>query len=143
MYISCSRCFEGYNPMEGHDCKNEPALPAPVPKPRFGDTIENGWASTDNPTRVGIFVREGYRTGRMNRGRYFEVTNGEGKFWELMVDRDHKITVTRDSAPGVLAALHGLVDWLEDNKRTIDGEFSMDELLAGPRAAIAKAEAVA
>lgn len=63
-------------------------------RPRFGDTIENGWASEDNPTRVGIFVREGRRTGRLNPGRYFEVTDGNGKFWELPVTTDHKITVT-------------------------------------------------
>lgn len=62
-------------------------------KPRFGDIIENGWASADNPTRVGYFVREGRRTGRMNAGRYFEVTDGAGKFWELPLGRDHKITV--------------------------------------------------
>lgn len=61
--------------------------------PRFGDIIENGWASERNPTRTGYFVREGRRTGRMNPGRYFEVTDGAGKFWELPVDRDHKITV--------------------------------------------------
>lgn len=62
-------------------------------KARFGDTIENGWASEDNPTRVGFFVREGRRTGRMNAGRYFEVTDGHGKFWELPLGTGHKITV--------------------------------------------------
>ena len=63
--------------------------------PKFGDAVENGWASEANPTRVGLFVREGFRTGKMNRGRYFEVTDGNGKFWELPLDRDHKITVRR------------------------------------------------
>lgn len=33
-------------------------------------------------------------------------------------------------------ALTDLVDWLEDNKMTIDGEFSMAELLAPARAAL-------
>ena len=60
---------------------------------QFGDIIENGWASDDNPTRTGFFVREGRRTGKMNPGHYFEVTDGAGKFWELPVDKDHKITV--------------------------------------------------
>lgn len=59
----------------------------------FGDIIENGWASADNPTRTGIFVREGRRMGRMNAGRFFEVTDGKGHFWELPLGRDHKITV--------------------------------------------------
>jgi hypothetical protein len=70
-----------------------------VTGPRFGDVVENGWASDGNPTRVGFFVREGRRTGRMNRGRYFEVTDGEGKFWELPVDRESKIIVR----PGFLS----------------------------------------
>jgi hypothetical protein len=67
-------------------------------KPCFGDVIENGWASEANPTRIGLFVREGRRTGRMNPGRYFEVTDGKGKFWELPLDRDHKISVRRQAA---------------------------------------------
>ena len=69
--------------------------------PRFGDIIENGWASEENPTRVGLFVREGRRTGRMNAGRYFEVTDGKGKFWELPAFGDHRITVS----PGPLSEL--------------------------------------
>lgn len=73
-------------------------------EPRFGDIITNGWASEDNPTRVGLFVREGRRTGRMNPGRYFEVTDGEGKFWELPLGRDHKITV-RPAVDRLSAAL--------------------------------------
>lgn len=68
-------------------------------KPRFGDIIENGWASEDNPTRRGFFVREGRRTGRMNAGRYFEATDGAGKFWELPIDRDHKVTIVARAHP--------------------------------------------
>jgi hypothetical protein len=36
--------------------------------------------------------------------------------------------------------LADLVDWLHDNQRSIEGEFSMDDLLAGPRAVLARAE---
>lgn len=61
---------------------------------RFGDVVENGWASEDNPTRRGYFVRLGWRTGKMNAGRYWEITDRKGKFWELMPYGDHKITVT-------------------------------------------------
>lgn len=43
------------------------------------------------------------------------------------------------AAPDVIRELLDLIEWLEVNERTIDGEFLMDELLAGPRAAIAKA----
>ncbi|GAA5417949.1 hypothetical protein Pryu01_03027 [Paraliobacillus ryukyuensis] len=49
---------------------------------KFGDIIENGWASKDNPTRIGIFVRHKKKT--------IEKTNGKGKFWETYHDSDNK-----------------------------------------------------
>lgn len=49
---------------------------------RFGDIIENGWASKNNPHRKGIFVRH-------NRNK-IELTNGKGKFWEVVHDGQHK-----------------------------------------------------
>lgn len=51
--------------------------------PRFGDVVENDYASPDNPTRRGYFVREFKRTGKLNPGLTWEVTDGDGKFWEL------------------------------------------------------------
>jgi hypothetical protein len=69
---------------------------------KFGDIVENGWASERNPTRVGFFVREGHRPlGRMNPGRYWQITDGKGKFWELSPVGDHRISVR----PAGLAAL--------------------------------------
>lgn len=67
-------------------------------KAKFGDAVENGWASEANPTRVGYFVREFRRPrGQMNPGLTWEITDGNGKFWELMPTGDHKITVTSAS----------------------------------------------
>lgn len=43
------------------------------------------------------------------------------------------------AAPDLATELRDLVDWLEANQRTIEGMFSMDDLLAGPRAALSKA----
>lgn len=40
---------------------------------KFLDIVENGWASEDNPHRIGIFIRK--------KGRNFEVTDGKGDFW--------------------------------------------------------------
>lgn len=51
----------------------------------FGDVVENQWASLDNPTRRGYFVRYIDRTGRLNPGRYAEITDSYGKFWECPV----------------------------------------------------------
>ncbi len=60
---------------------------------KFGDLVENGWASDDNPTRVGVFVRRGCRTGRMNPGPYAVLTDMKGKFWEVFVRDDSKLTI--------------------------------------------------
>jgi len=51
--------------------------------PSFGDVVENGYASEDNPTRRGFFVRAFKRTGRMNPGLTWEITDKLGKFWEI------------------------------------------------------------
>jgi len=64
-------------------------------KAKFGDLVENGWASEENPTRVGYFVREFTPPRRqMNPGLTWEITDGNGKFWELKPTGDHQITVT-------------------------------------------------
>jgi hypothetical protein len=60
--------------------------------PRFGDLIENGWASTENPHRFGTFVRAGRRTGRLNPGPYWELTDRNGTFWETSCAEGSKLT---------------------------------------------------
>lgn len=60
-------------------------------KPRFGDLVDNGWASADNPTRRGFFVRE-TRSGARGATRTWEITDGKGKFWRCPLDSDHKLT---------------------------------------------------
>lgn len=67
------------------------------PKPSFGDLVENGWASENNPTRRGFFVREYVRTGKLNAGRTWEITDRRGKFWTIepwTVSEDGRLTVT-------------------------------------------------
>lgn len=61
-------------------------------RPKFGDLLENGWAGEGNPRRIGIFVRTLIRTGRLNPGRYFVMTDGKGDFWEQGAESDHKLT---------------------------------------------------
>ena len=67
--------------------------------PKFGDIIENEWASISNPNRKGYFVRSGVRTGLMNRGKYYQITNAKGKFWELMADGDSRLI---NHGPGLI-----------------------------------------
>lgn len=56
-------------------------------KPKFGEVVVNPVASKDNPRRRGLFVRAGRRTGRvMNPGPWWELTDGEGDFWQISPD---------------------------------------------------------
>lgn len=55
-------------------------------KPKFGDRMCNLWAGEINPNRFGLFVRSRRATGRMNPGLWYEMTDGEGKFWETSGD---------------------------------------------------------
>ena len=52
-------------------------------RPVFGESIRGIWASEDNPIRDGRYVETVVRTGRMNRGAFYRLTNGKGKFWEF------------------------------------------------------------
>lgn len=101
-----------------------------IPAPTFGDTIENGWASEENPTRVGYFVEQGRRTGKMNAGPYIRVTDGRGKFWELPITRDHKIKVT-PAAWNTHPTEDRLVGALEEAERALeeiaDGTVGLDK----------------
>ena len=51
-------------------------------QPAFGEWVENTVASPSNPIRFGRFVRVVRRPhGRMNPGKWWEVTDGKGEFW--------------------------------------------------------------
>ena len=52
-------------------------------QPKFGEWMRGIWASEDNPIRDGMYVKTIHRKGRVNRGRYYQLTNGKGKFWEF------------------------------------------------------------
>lgn len=50
--------------------------------PKFGTSrYLNPKASIDNPRRIGTYVRTVRRTGRLNPGTYYELTDGKGDFW--------------------------------------------------------------
>lgn len=53
---------------------------------KFGDLIENGWASIDNPRRIGIFVKKN------SRGN-FEMTDGKGLFWLNAKDNEKLVKI--------------------------------------------------
>lgn len=55
---------------------------AKIRKPVFGEWIRGVYASESNPHRDGMYVRTIRRTGRMNPGTSYEITDGKGDFWE-------------------------------------------------------------
>lgn len=72
---------------------------------RFGDWIVNGWASVDNPWRLGRFVRLMRRTGKLNPGLWAELTDGLGLFWNINANPgEHRLTplscAPEPSSPG-------------------------------------------
>ena len=63
-----------------------------LPKFSFGDRVENALASPSNPRRIGYFVRQGYRQGRLNPGAYYEFTDGQGDFWTMSTSLAHNLS---------------------------------------------------
>lgn len=52
-------------------------------EPNFGKWMRGIHASPDNPHRDGMFVETiRRRSGRMNSGVYYRLTDGKGRFWE-------------------------------------------------------------
>lgn len=52
---------------------------------KFGDIIENGWASENNPNKFGIVVKA--------RLHSINCTDGGNRFWDLILDHVSKIKV--------------------------------------------------
>lgn len=52
---------------------------------KFGDIIENGWASERNPGKFGIVIKA--------RGHSINCTDGNGLFWDLVFDAGTKIKI--------------------------------------------------
>jgi len=59
-------------------------------KPKFGDLIENGWASDNNPQKISVYIKTNYHKGRINHGKYFNLTDMKGDFWELPNDKESR-----------------------------------------------------
>ena len=57
------------------------------PAPTFGDWFAGIYASPENPTKYGMYVRTvRVPHGRMNPGIFYELTDGHGKFWQYPVE---------------------------------------------------------
>ncbi len=52
---------------------------------KFGDIVENHYASERNPHRIGVFIRR--------IGSNLQLTNMEGDFWDLYNDSESKTVI--------------------------------------------------
>lgn len=55
-------------------------------EPAFGEWVRGIWASESNPIRDGMFVEVIVRRGVFNNGRFYRITDGDGKFWEYRAE---------------------------------------------------------
>jgi hypothetical protein len=60
---------------------SSPSVATPA-KPVFGERVRNTMAGDGNPQRDGMYVRTIRRTGRLNHGTWYEITDGKGAFWQ-------------------------------------------------------------
>ena len=56
-------------------------MPNRYATPKFGDRVRGIYASESNPERDGFFVEVVRRTGKMNAGTFYRLTDGKGRFW--------------------------------------------------------------
>lgn len=50
-------------------------------EPKLGQWLRGIYASKDNPQRDGMYVETIRRTGRLNPGKFYRITDGKGRFW--------------------------------------------------------------
>lgn len=67
--------------------------------PMFGERIMGIWAGEQNPHRIGRYVETKRRTGRMNPGTWYRLTDGKGNFWEY--EASQTLFVPPESEPEV------------------------------------------
>lgn len=51
-------------------------------EPEFGERLRGIYAGEKNPHRDGFYVRTIHRTGRLNPGKWYELTDKKGDFWQ-------------------------------------------------------------
>lgn len=67
-------------------------------EPKFGEWLRGIYASESNPRRDGMYVRTIISRGRMNPGKFYEVTDGNGNFWVYPAQSVERIAAALRSA---------------------------------------------
>jgi hypothetical protein len=92
-------------------------------KPKFGEKIRGIWAGDDNPIRDGMYVETIRRTGRVNRGIWYRLTNGKGKFWEFEAKDTVFLTIERREDDGVICRVCGGKDHFPEHCPSWESDF--------------------
>jgi len=88
-------------------------------KVKFGDIIKGIHASDSNPQRYGYYVETISRNGRVNSGKFYRCTNGNGNFWEYPISatKAQKI-VTEKIIPPVPSRNFDWTAWIDGDEET-------------------------
>ena len=66
--------------------------------PKFGERIMGIWAGQENPIRIGMYVETIRRTGRLNPGTWYRLTDGKGRFWSFEASQTLFVTSAERTA---------------------------------------------
>ena len=94
----------------------------PLPEPKFGDWLRGIYASECNPTRDGMYVRTIHRTGRVNAGKFYELTDGKGKFWQYLAKSTERLPRTTAAQAAELVELRSTIEALRAEREVIVAE---------------------
>ena len=120
-------------------------------EPKFGEWLRGTYASESNPRRDGMYVRTIIRRGRMNPGKFYEVTDGNGAFWMYPAQSVERIAAALRSAQaaewvrtfeGTVEDDRGFAIVLLPSKDFVDGSRVRVTLLSLPPRAAPSAEGV-
>ena len=84
-----------------------------LPEPKFGEWLRGIYASESNPHRDGMYVRTIRRTGKLNPGVHYEVTDGNGKFWQYPAQSVERLATPPAVQPAGGEAVRGDDDMVE------------------------------
>jgi hypothetical protein len=89
--------------------------------PVFGEQIMGVWAGESNPQRVGKYVETRRRTGRLNPGVWYRLTDGRGSFWEY--EASQTLFVPTRPAPETGTSLTELCSCGTPDTALVDGHY--------------------
>ena len=100
-----------------------------LPEPKFGEWLRGIYASESNPHRDGMYVRTIRRTGKFNPGKFYELTDGNGLFWQYPAQSVERLDRTIAAAPEGMDTAR--LDWIAHHSVSIRQDFREEWFLLG------------